>query len=367
MAEAMCGPSNPLQQFRKQGNRDRTLQQDRLTARHHPAAGFRSHDPNAGLLDPEFEAFQAGSEPPIFDHAQPLQAPQGLGGPSQAPPWAADFQNLHISPQPLQQQPHFQSGPGASNWAQDFSAHLAQSAPKLQQSSQSPLEFQQTARGLGNFGFQRQFAQPSFAPAMQSKGKEPVMAEQYDESAFERAFDQARADMMAEVEDATQENIEVEDVQNLVEKIEAAAEQEATQMLNESNRDLEELHSMPRMHGADVEYDHHDVLQEEEQSEQRQQQEDDALAATAQELLGKVEHNKSDKFKNSQFLGLMRKLADREMRVEGDKMVETVSPTQSDPEPAKAHYSYTHAPVTGNVLGLDVSDHEFDHWESPYT
>lgn len=274
---------------------------------------------------------------------------------------------MHISPQPMQQHPHFQAGPSASNWAQDFSTHLSQTAPKAQHSSQSPLDFEQRARGFGNLGFQSQFAQPSYAPAVQSKGKEPVVAEQYDETAFERAFDQARADMMADVEDTAQESIAVDDVQDLVEKIEAAAEQEATQMLNESNQDLEDLHAMPRMHGADVELEALDEIQQEEQPDERQQQEDDALAATAQELLGKVEHNTSDKFKNSQFLGLMRKLADREVRVEGDKMVETVSPTQSDPEPAQAHYFHTHAPVTGNVPDSVVSDHEFDHWESPYT
>lgn len=49
---------------------------------------------------------------------------------------------------------------------------------------------------------------------------------------------------------------------------------------------------------------------------------DDELANTAAELLNKVSHDKSTKFQNSAFLGLMRKLADRQVKVEGDKMVE---------------------------------------------
>ena len=51
-----------------------------------------------------------------------------------------------------------------------------------------------------------------------------------------------------------------------------------------------------------------------EMEQQKQQQDDDALAKTAQELLEKVEHNNTDKFRNSQFLTLMRKLRDREMK-----------------------------------------------------
>merc|ERR1712072_961611 len=79
-------------------------------------------------------------------------------------------------------------------------------------------------------------------------------------------------------------------------------------------------------------------------------QDDDALAATAEELLNKVEHNKTDKFKNSQFLGLMRKLRDREVKVEGDQMVETtvsqpsVTSTPSQPIPI------TRSPVGKNAF-----------------
>ena len=37
MADALCGPSNALQSFQKQASVDRTLQQDRITARQAPA------------------------------------------------------------------------------------------------------------------------------------------------------------------------------------------------------------------------------------------------------------------------------------------------------------------------------------------
>lgn len=60
-----------------------------------------------------------------------------------------------------------------------------------------------------------------------------------------------------------------------------------------------------------------------QRQEQREldRQNDDELAQTAANLLERVSDNQTSKFRNSTFLGLMRQLADREIRVEGDKMV----------------------------------------------
>lgn len=51
----------------------------------------------------------------------------------------------------------------------------------------------------------------------------------------------------------------------------------------------------------------------------------DALARTAAQLLDSLSGNQSRKFQDSTFLALMRRLRDREVRVEGDKMVEVGS------------------------------------------
>ena len=48
----------------------------------------------------------------------------------------------------------------------------------------------------------------------------------------------------------------------------------------------------------------------------------DELARTAGQLLDNLKHDKSQKFQNSNFLSLMRQLRDREIRVEGDKLVD---------------------------------------------
>lgn len=52
----------------------------------------------------------------------------------------------------------------------------------------------------------------------------------------------------------------------------------------------------------------------------------DELARTAKQLLENVEYDQSDKFRNSNFLKLMAKLRDREVTIEDDRFVETVSP-----------------------------------------
>ncbi|KAK7193834.1 hypothetical protein DPSP01_011891 [Paraphaeosphaeria sporulosa] len=80
-------------------------------------------------------------------------------------------------------------------------------------------------------------------------------------------------------------------------------------------------------------------LQQPQEPEQKQEEEqhqprhdDDEMAQTAGRLLERVSDNTSEKFQKSQFLELMRRLRDREIRVEGDKMVE-VSTAQSTSSP----------------------------------
>jgi len=227
---------------------------------------------------------------------------------------------------------------------------------------------------------------------------------QFDDAAFDAAFDQAKVDMMAdnsvawdEAEEITVEEHEAREaaVDRLSEMIgveELRKQTMADQLSGPADMVTEEQmridENMRDMVG--------EAPIEEQTQEQKQREEDDALAATAQELLEKVEHNKSDKFRNSQFLSLMRKLRDREVKVEGDKMVETVStattitnttitssalapllkPTLSPHD--SSYGSGTSTPRSTILLndnyhfdthicevpGCDA-DHTYDHWESP--
>ncbi|WPG99590.1 Hypothetical protein R9X50_00240800 [Acrodontium crateriforme] len=342
MSDALCGPSNALQQFKQQTSHDRTLQQDRLATRNAPSQGFRSADPRAGLLDPEFEAFQAGLPPSELPQYQQFQHQQPVfAAPSQQPAWASDFQRMQISPQPLAQHHNVQqmhAGPATADWAQGFREQMAHSAPRAQQSASSPQAFQQRAR-FGMPGFQSHFAQPGYAPEVQqSKGKEPAV-EAFDEAAFERAFDQAREDLMEEADQvakgvSTMDQFDVQMHSNHDMQDPGLPRQTAiNEILQEPAMDMEQEVNQDVLHG------------ETEQHQETQNNDDDALAATAQELLNKIEHNQTDKFKNSQFLGLMRKLRDREMKVEGDKMVETATAGSSS-NTGQALNSISHSPMS---------------------
>ncbi|KAK3708917.1 hypothetical protein LTR37_011247 [Vermiconidia calcicola] len=407
MSDALCGPANPLQQFKQQSQLDRTLQQDRLTSRHSPAQGFRSANPNAGLLDPEFEAFQAGVPAPDLHQFQPFHQPRpsSLAGPAQqAPSWATDFQRMQISsPPPFQQQHVPQTGPSTANWAQGFQHHISQAAPpRTQNAAQSPQAFQHMARYGGMNAYQSNYAQPQYAPAVQSKGKEAV-TEHFDDAAFEQAFDMVREALTAE----TAVMNEMDTDASLAYEYGASTgnyEDSGRQLMGERNVLLEqesELHHMEHFSPQDVlqrlESDplaeemlrgDQDSAMHEEAEEQKPHNDDDALALTAQELLEKVEHNQTDKFRNSQFLSLMRKLRDREVKVEGDQMVETTvratpakhptldsayaSGAATPTEPYLNTYYYntafrrSPAPEFDSHIEYGWSEeHEFDHWESP--
>jgi len=89
--------------------------------------------------------------------------------------------------------------------------------------------------------------------------------------------------------------------------------------------------------GYTLEAPHQEPVQEEPQQEKKEQDQhpnddDDEMAETAARLLDSVADNTSEKFRQSTFLELMRRLRDREVRVEGDKMVE-VSPSHFLPSP----------------------------------
>ncbi|KAK5696260.1 hypothetical protein LTR17_024365 [Elasticomyces elasticus] len=223
---ADCGPSNPLAQFKQQTSIDRSLQNDRITSRPSPAQGFRTQDPNAGVLDPEFEAFSAGmSNPEQLQYGgqlpQAQQSPYLFTGATstswapveRGPNWATDFQQLQISGPQLQQQQQFpvQADDNlTTNWAQGFRQHVQQQPVQrpLNGGSPSPLQFQQRARmgmGMGMSGYRPQFQSylngqaSDSAPNVQQqgKGKQPAY-EAFDDAAFEAAFSQARSEMLTD-------------------------------------------------------------------------------------------------------------------------------------------------------------------------
>lgn len=101
--------------------------------------------------------------------------------------------------------------------------------------------------------------------------------------------------------------------------------------------------------------------QVEQQPEQKKEDQtpvhdDDEMAETAGRLLERVADNTSEKFQNSQFLELMRRLRDREVRVEGDKVVE-VSPLPSSVPPSNDGNLTPYPPTTVPEIDPHILDH----------
>ncbi|KAJ4367442.1 hypothetical protein N0V83_007025 [Neocucurbitaria cava] len=450
MADALCGPSNALQNFQKHTTVDRTLQQDRLIGRHTPTQGFRSSPgPNAGALDSEFDAFQAGrpGPPQDFQRFSPqfsTPPPQQFTQAPQAPDWANDFQRMNISsppPQVLQQQ-RAQAANAASAWHQDF---MTQQAPVVQ----SPALQQNTYGAMPGYGMSGFAAQPFMqAPGFQNahvsevaQGKQPQEAiPAFDEAAFEQAFAQAQQDLLDEAEaeqkraQAAQANPEVlgldrpgemdpllvriretrpavysaiqvwsetglgrteeavsylenmdqlersghlvqdaNEAKWIVDSLQRIVNRDAPQevktraehLITAINQRLmsqyplgarvpmseEQIWSELEKAGYMRTPEHERVEQEPEQTEEQKEEQprmndDDEMAATAGRLLERVADNTSEKFQNSQFLELMRRLRDREVRVQEDKIVEvndtdSAQPSQAQATPSSTSYPYT--------------------------
>ncbi|KAL6236353.1 hypothetical protein BDW75DRAFT_206980 [Aspergillus navahoensis] len=311
MSDALCGPSNALQNFQKHASVDRTLQQGRLISRQSPSQGFRTKNTSEGILGPEFSAFESksplGAPLPNIQHEGHFMAPgphMPMAHTAEAPSWAADFQNLHISDpsQPIHHQHGLSAAPMSAtsqqSWHSEFLRQQQQYRPALQQN-----------QALGqNF-------QPSFSPnyvinnspmASYALGPETVQssgAEAFDESAFEAAFEQAKADMASQFEESVVETNVTEYSTNNEDKIEEFPAQRKSHETIRIGSD-----TIPHVDKDDPQVAANDA---------------DELARTAGHLLNSVSHETNQKFQASNFLALMRRIRDREVQLEGDEFRET--------------------------------------------
>ncbi|KAJ5530073.1 peroxin-20 Pex20-Penicillium chrysogenum [Penicillium freii] len=310
MGDALCGPSNALQNFQKHTSVDRTLQQDRLTSRQSPVQGFRSQNPQEGILDPEFAAFEGNLAGPALPN---LQHPAHFGAPSHHAAvhhpaahgagnagWAADFQNLQISgpshPVAQLQRPNMAPATANGGWHTEFMTQQRGPMSQAQQTPQMHGAYQPSfAPGYQMYGSSMNQMQPS--QGMQTEQQHH--AQQFDESAFEAAFDQARADMELQAVDVAQQDTQ--------KHLQETNEVEITEPVAQEQIRL----------GSDL------IPQSEKQDPETQSRDADELARTAGQLLDSVRNEQSQKFQQSNFLALMRRIRDREVEVAGDDFRET--------------------------------------------
>lgn len=212
--------------------------------------------------------------------------------------WAADFQRLQLSgpSHTFDQRP----GPSVASqhgWQNEFMQQQQHGPPTQQHHQHQPF----------SQGFQPSFA-PGYPlhtrpmntlPAAESMAAQQPSAEKFDESAFEAAFEQASADMMSQNMENTQDDRE-----------ESA---NGTALSNTSA--VDEPQEFIRI-GSDT------IPQANNRGPEARVNDADELAKTAGHLLESVSHDQSQKFRESNFLALMRRIRDREVHVEGDEFRE---------------------------------------------
>ncbi|KAF2667851.1 hypothetical protein BT63DRAFT_457149 [Microthyrium microscopicum] len=339
MADALCGPSNPLQNFQKHTQQDRSSQQDRLVSRAGPSQGFRSPSQNAGLLDPEFEAFQAGhptpavplaAPSPFFQqsfpqrHQTPFSQPAVIGA---APDWALDFQRLNLSsPSPASQQ-HAHQAPSAFSQAPmasqpSITAGASYSSPMFNSYSTGMM-----GAGYGpgvGMGYMPGQEERMLEAQNQAQKQTPV----FDDAAFAAAFDDAAAFLQPQPQTASDlkasKSLAMSEMDALMRSEEELDAIMSGAVMPEHNDSDYATFEINKVHFHDSVVTHEPLLQEEsKQQEERFMDVGDALAQTAGQLLDSVSHETSEKFAQSSFLELMRRLRDREVKVDGDNFIDS--------------------------------------------
>jgi hypothetical protein len=228
----------------------------------------------SSLIDNEFEHFADRTQPVSWTY-QPPQVAAGLNI-DQPPAWANDFQKLNIG-----SAPHFEFARASQEaikspaWLSEY-GQQQRGAEAMQTQHVAPHS--SLAMPVGNpMGYSRYVQQLDYSTAPLVKKPEF----QFDENAFEKAFQ------------------------------DAARELEFSQLEPEEN-----------LHGSLEQIVSASAAVEEVTEKEPLAQESDDLALTAGKLLDSVQNNSSQKFQNSNFLALMRKLRDHEAVVEGDKIVQ---------------------------------------------
>ncbi|PQE19873.1 Peroxin 20 protein [Rutstroemia sp. NJR-2017a BVV2] len=235
-----------------------------------------------------------------------------------APSWANDFQQLNISgPQQarFQQQGLHQSQPQLGGWHQEFAAQgfggqgsIAQGKqPVMQMGAPANMNsvYNSWSHPIPGVGMQ----QNQFTPMQTGTSQSQSQNEVFDDEAFARAFDEAAQAELNHKQETHQTESTTSTQLHQQPQEEILLSESASRFMNEEPREAWRVHDQAPL-GADT------ILEDDPK------QSPDALSRTAGQLLDSVRHDQSDKFQNSQFLQLMRQFRDREVVVEGDKLVD---------------------------------------------
>jgi uncharacterized protein YjgD (DUF1641 family) len=238
--------------------------------------------------------------------------PLAQPAPQAVPDWAVDFQRLNISaaapfaPESVTAAPLLAAGSIVAS-----SSRPAQTFAPAFESSYSYLGHGY-GPGVGMGYMEQQEQAMGYMEMPQQSGMAFDGGLAFDTEAFERAFDIAAAE-----------------VKQL--DIEAMQPESEYQALMRSDEELDQIMSEVQASGEVTATHEMDIasavapqpaVQEEAPQNEALNDEGDQLSRTAKQLLESVSHETSDKFAQSSFLGLMRRLRDKEVHVEGEDFIE---------------------------------------------
>ncbi|KAI0105073.1 hypothetical protein GGR51DRAFT_520729 [Nemania sp. FL0031] len=324
MADASCGPSNAFKGLARHIEQDRSHQQDRVgPSFQHPTQNFRSTPLNSGLAD-QFSAFQqqnAGIPQYQPNTWGPLPHPPDLAASART----ANFPALQPTHRPpvLAQNANISAG-----WLNDFrrmdlaDAHAYSPTEKAVLPATAPPIFQPL---LPQPSFNQHFPSPPIGlhPINQQLGNFPISSTiptpEFMNNAPFAVNTQAQANLDQEFEDAMNEWM-----------LHNAPESETR-----DQTELDAQGSVDLTASLDAASSEHTAQEAPKEDSADDRDQDTELARAAQQLVDSVADNDSDKFKNSEFLALMRRIASQQLTVQGNDLVERPQPSPStDTTPA---------------------------------
>ncbi|KAK8097895.1 peroxin 20 [Apiospora kogelbergensis] len=330
MADNLCGPANAAKGLAQHFDQDRSRQQDHIHAQNQPGESFRSptsHLANAGNQHfnsfqgspgaiPTFAAPNLGPMPMAQMHGPPNSAymgpppPAAMAQPNMQGDWASQFQNMSLHGPPAQAMPSTQ-------------AHLSQAHQS------SPM---------GNTAFMHQNPMQMGPFAMPNSGYG-----QMGPMAPFGAFNNQAGGFMAPAGPAV----------DLKEQKEWRAQQMMDRQINDEEFDLaleewmqsnQDTSQLDRGAQARTSSNPHNETE---------------LARVAQQLVDSVASDESEKFRNSSFLSLMRRIAAKEVVIQDSNLVEASTAEPSN-APAGSSIGSHATPGSSSISGSPVSENASD-------
>ncbi|KAI0540244.1 hypothetical protein GGR58DRAFT_154999 [Xylaria digitata] len=328
MADASCGSSNAFKGLARHIEQDHSHQQDRVgpgSQHQHPAQNFRSAPLNSSLTD-QFGAFQQQNaalpqhpEPGWTGYSHPASLPSH-------PSHAVTFFPQQPAPQPAGFAPS-----AGGTWVNDFqrmSFADAHAGPLHTQPPQGPIMGQPSMTDPIRSSFavrQHPTPQPfqpspmAFHPINHPFGTAQAVQASHNTQTPEYISNTSAIDAAAE-EAILQREFEAAMDEWMLQNGPGAETSEQSEI---NAQDGDNLKASPYV--TSTESTEHDTP-EEHSAEDR-----DELARAAAQLVESLAENETEKFKNSDFLALMRRIASQELTVQGNDLVETQPSTDNPP------------------------------------